>query len=295
MSTLRLEDGVEAGDEHVGRYVAYDHVVYPLESLARRVEALGGGAEHGAGRGHYYSGGHTLVRHVTDDEAELAVVELQEVVEVAAYLASGLVVSRKLVAGQIRHMFGEEGLLDQARDPELLLDALALLGLLLLLADELGDLHRRCCLGSQVVEELPVVGRVLLLGETRSQVEKPDQLALAHQRHDHLDVGRLHGHKCRRIEVELIDLDHPGGAGEVSHDGIVGRYLHLGTGLLAGSLHDGFGDILGYRLPPVAPEETLPETLPFSLLCRHPTSWPLILAPKRLPDVTKSVTKSSPS
>jgi hypothetical protein len=70
--------------------------------------------------------------------------------------------------------------LDEARDPELLLDALALLGLLLLLADELGDLHGRCCLGGQVVEELPVVGRVLLLGEARPQVEKPDQLALAY-------------------------------------------------------------------------------------------------------------------
>ena len=99
--------------------------------------------------------------------------------------------------------------MDQARDPELLLDALALLGLLLLLADELGDLHRRGRLGSQIVEELPVVGRVLLLGEARPQVEKPDQLALAHQGHDHLDVGFLHGPEGGRIEVELVDLDHP--------------------------------------------------------------------------------------
>src|SRR5688572_32895069 len=98
MSTLRLEDGVEAGDEHVGRDVADDHVVYPLEDLARRVEALGGGAKHGTGRRHHYGGGHALVRHVTDDEAEAAVFELQEVVEVAAHLASGLVVSSKLVA-----------------------------------------------------------------------------------------------------------------------------------------------------------------------------------------------------
>jgi hypothetical protein len=70
--------------------------------------------------------------------------------------------------------------LDEACDPQLLLYALALLGLLLLLANELGDLHRRCGLGGQVVEELPVVGRVLLLGEARPQVEQPDQLALAH-------------------------------------------------------------------------------------------------------------------
>src|SRR5215208_6658216 len=292
MSTLRLEDGVEAGDEHVGRYVADDHVVYPLEHLARRVKALGRRAEHSTSRRHHQGGGHTLVRHVTDDKAELAVVELQEVVEVAAYLASGLVVSRKLVAGQIRHMFGEKGLLHQARDPELLLDALALLGLLLLLADELGYLHSRCCLGSQVVEELPVVGRVLLLGEARPQVEKPDQLALAHQRHDHLDVGFLHGPEGRRIQIELVDLDHPGSAGEVSHNGVVGRYLHRGPWLLAGSLHNGLGDLLAGLLSPVTSEEALPETLPVSLLCRHRTSSPLILVAKRLPDVTKSVTKS---
>src|SRR5215208_119823 len=107
MSTLRLEDGVEAGDEHVGRYVADDHVVYPLEHLARRVKALGRRAEHSTGRRHHYGGGHALVRHVTDDEAELAVVELQEVVEVASHLASGLVVGRYIPVGDLGHMFGE--------------------------------------------------------------------------------------------------------------------------------------------------------------------------------------------
>src|SRR5215213_3245598 len=107
MSTLRLEDGVEAGDEHVGRYVADDHVVYPLEHLARRVKALGRRAEHSTSRRHHYGGGHTLVRHVTDDKAELAVVELQEVVEVPAYLARRLVVGRYIPAGDLGHSLGE--------------------------------------------------------------------------------------------------------------------------------------------------------------------------------------------
>ena len=104
---LRVEDGVEAGDEHVGRYVLDHHVVYPLEDLARRVEALGRGAEQRAGRRHHESRWHALVRHVADDEAELAVFELQEVVEVAAHLARRLVVGRELVAGQVGHVSWE--------------------------------------------------------------------------------------------------------------------------------------------------------------------------------------------
>ena len=181
--------------------------------------------------------------------------------------------------------------MDQARHLEFLLDALALLGLLLLLADELRDLHRRRGLGREVVQELPVVGRVLLLGEARPQVEQPDQLALAHERHDHLDVGGFHGPQGGRVEVELLDLDHPRGASEVGHDGIVGRYLQLGRGLLARSFDYGLGDLLAGLLPPVTSEETLPETLPASLLCRHLTSSIPILVGHRLPDVTKSVTK----
>src|SRR5215211_16952 len=224
----------------------------------------------------------------------MAVVELQEVVEVAAYLARRLIVGRKLVAGQVRHTFGEEGLLDQARDPELLLDALPLLGLLLLLADELRYLHGRCRLGGQVVKQLPVVGRVLLLGEARAQVEEPDQLALANERHDHLDVGRLHGHKGGRIEVELVDLDHPRGTREVGHDGIVGRYLYLGDSLLGGSLHDRLGYLLLGLLPLITPEETLPETLSVLLLRSHLTSLSVILVAKRLLDVRKALRNALP-
>ena len=100
----------------------------------------------------------------------MVLIELQEVVEVPSYLPSWLVVSSKLVASHIRHMFGQEGLLDEAGNPELLLYALPLLSLLLLLANELGYLHSRGRLGCQVVQQLPVVCGVLLLGEARSKV-----------------------------------------------------------------------------------------------------------------------------
>ena len=181
--------------------------------------------------------------------------------------------------------------MDQARHPELLLDALPLLGLLLLLADELRHLHRRRGLGGEVVQELPVVRRVFLLGEARTEIEEPDQLPLAHERYDHLDVRLLHGPQGGRVEVELLDLDHPRGAREVGDDGVVGCYLQLWPGLLDRGLDYGLGDILAGLLPVVSSEETLPETLPAFLLCRHLTSSIPILVAYRLPDVTKSVTK----
>jgi hypothetical protein len=51
-------------------------------------------------------------------------------------------------------------------------------------------------------------------------------------------------------------------------------------------------DLLGALLVSIAPQEALEETLFGSLMCTHLTSWQLILVSKRLPDVTKSVTKA---
>ena len=90
----------------LGGMSADQHFVDPLEDLPRRVEALGGGAQHGAGRRHHYRGGHALVGHVTDDEPQAAVLQLEEVVEVAAHLAGRLVVGRHVVPRQVRHAFG---------------------------------------------------------------------------------------------------------------------------------------------------------------------------------------------
>ena len=68
------------------------------------------------------------------------------------------------------------------RDPELLLDALAGARLGLLAADELGDPQRGRRLRSERVEELAVVGGVVLAREARAEVEHPDELALADER-----------------------------------------------------------------------------------------------------------------
>src|SRR5919199_1409061 len=53
------------------------------------------------------------------------------------------VVRGQLPAGELGELLGQEGLLDQPRHAQLLLDPLALPGLPLLLADQLGDPHRR--------------------------------------------------------------------------------------------------------------------------------------------------------
>jgi hypothetical protein len=65
--------------------------VDPPEYLARRVRRLGDGAQHAAGRGHDQGCRHALARSVPYHEAELAAFQLEEVIEVATYLACRLV------------------------------------------------------------------------------------------------------------------------------------------------------------------------------------------------------------
>ena len=98
-------------------------------------------------------------------------------------------------------------LLDQPRDLELLLEALARRRLGLLLAHELADAQRRRGLGGEVVEQLAVVGGVVLLGQARAEVEHADQLALADERHGELDAARLQRAQRGRVELERVDVD----------------------------------------------------------------------------------------
>ena len=132
--------------------------------------------------------GHALVGDVADDERDAAVGQRDHVVEVAADLARGPVVRRDLPAGQVGQLARQEVLLDQPRDLELLLEALAGRGLGLLLAHELADPQRRRGLRGEVVEQLAVVGGVVLLGQPRAEVEHADQLALADERDGELDA-----------------------------------------------------------------------------------------------------------
>src|ERR671910_1626176 len=83
-----VEDSVEAGDEHVGRKVCTEDFVGLLQHLTRgETCSLGDGAKHALGAGHYQSRRYPFAGGVTYDEAHTAVVQVQEVVEVAAYLS----------------------------------------------------------------------------------------------------------------------------------------------------------------------------------------------------------------
>ena len=127
------------------------------------------GAKDRVGAGHDQRRGHALVGDVADDDPDPALAEVDEVVEVAADDAGRAVVRGDLPLGKLRQLARQELLLDQLRDLELLLVALALGGLGGLLPDQLGDPDRRRGLGRERGEEAPVVGRVVLLGEARAR------------------------------------------------------------------------------------------------------------------------------
>ena len=220
---LGVEHAVQAGDEHLLRHVRAQVLVDALERLAGLDEPLGGGAQHAAGGGHHERGGDALVGDVADHEADLAAGQRDDVVEVAADLARRAVVGGDLPAGELGELLGEEVLLDQLGDLELLLEALARGGLGLLLAHELADPQRRRGLRGEVVEQLAVVGGVLLLGQPRPEVEHADQLALADERDRELDAGGLQLGERGRVELERLDVDGAARALQVGEQRVVRR------------------------------------------------------------------------
>src|SRR5690606_41393656 len=112
-----------------------------------------------------------------------------EVVEVAAHSTGGSVEGADVPARYRRQLLGQQRLLDQRRHLELLLDPLPLLGLRLLLADQLGHPNRGRHLGGQPAEEPPVVRGVWLVGVPGAELQGTDQPALADQRAYQLDPG----------------------------------------------------------------------------------------------------------
>ena len=173
-----------------------------------------------------------LVGHVADDDADAPLAEVDEVVEVAADDARRAVVRGDLPLGQVRQLARQELLLDQLRDLELLLEALALGGLGGLLADELRDPDRGRGLGGERREEPAVVGRVLLLGEAGPEVQRPDELALGHERHDERDAGGTQLLERRRGELEAREVDRAGRGLEVGEQRIGLGDVHGDAGLL---------------------------------------------------------------
>ena len=175
----RIEDREQAGHEHACRHLRAEQVVGPRQDLARGEQSRRLGAQHGVRPGHHQRGRDALVGHVTDGDADPAVAHLDEVVEVAADRAGRAVVRGDLPLRQVRQLAWQELLLDERGDTQLLGEALAIRGFGGLLADELGDADGGRGLGREGRQQPAIVGRVVLLRESRPQVERSDQLALA--------------------------------------------------------------------------------------------------------------------
>src|SRR5215204_5796908 len=92
-STLGVEDGVEAGHEHVEGDASQQCLINPLKYLTRRrgVQSLRGELQHAAGCGHHQCCGHPLARCVPHHKPQPTLREVVEVVEVTSYLPSWLV------------------------------------------------------------------------------------------------------------------------------------------------------------------------------------------------------------
>ena len=121
----------------------------------------------------------------------------------------------------MRQLARQELLLDERRDAELLGQALAIGGLLGLLADQLRDADRGRGLGGERGQQAPVVGRVVLLREARAEVQRADQLPLRDQRHDQGDAG---GPQCvhrGRAQLEARDVHGTGGRLEIGQQRVV--------------------------------------------------------------------------
>ena len=70
-----------------------------------------------------------------------------------------------------------------------------------------------------------VVGRIILVGEARTDVEDPDQLAICDQRDRERYARRPHLLKGRRIEVQAREVNGARSGLQVGDEGIVGGDL----------------------------------------------------------------------
>ena len=195
--------------------------------VAGREELRRGRAQQRVRARHHERSRHALVGDVADHDHHPAVGQLDEVVEVAADLACRPVEGGDLEAGQLGQRLRQELLLDELGNDQLLLHALPAPRLVLLLLDELAHPHRRRGVAGERVEELPVVGRVTALGQSRTEREQADQLTGRDERHRHHHAGRAHLVERGRLELQRGDVDGARGALEVGEERVVRRDLEL--------------------------------------------------------------------
>src|SRR5215218_8495810 len=121
-TTLWVEDAVEAGDERVGWYGCTHELVSLLQYLPRSNAPSSGDCTQYALRvGHHQGRCHPFAGDVAYDQAHLAVLEAEEVVEISSYLSSRLVVVGNLPVLELWQVLRKQGVLDAPRHPELVL------------------------------------------------------------------------------------------------------------------------------------------------------------------------------
>src|SRR5215217_1650588 len=108
-SALWVEDGVEAGYEHVLRDACQQCLVDLLKYLPGRggAQGLSGYLQHAAGCGHHKRCRYALTGSIPHHEAQPTLGEVVEVVEVAPNLPSWLVAWRDHPTLQGGHLLGE--------------------------------------------------------------------------------------------------------------------------------------------------------------------------------------------
>ena len=218
----RLEDAVQAGDEHLRRHVRAQVLVDPLEHRARVDQPLRGGPQHAAGRRHHQRGRDALVGDVADDEADPAVRRAGSRRR-SRRRPRGPAGSRRRPASPARSgsSLGRKFCWISRATSSSCSKRCRVAASACCCADQLADPQGRRRLGGQVVEQLAVVGGVLLLRAARTEVEHADQLALADQRHGQLDAGRLHGAAAPGVQLERLDVDRTGRALQVGQQRVV--------------------------------------------------------------------------
>src|SRR6266511_3850647 len=226
-AACRVEDRVQAGGEHVRGHLVDQQLVGALQHFCGVDQPRRLGPQHRMGGRHHQRGRHALVGDVAHHDPGLPAGQFDEVVEVSADRSSRLVVGGHLPAGQVGQLAGQELLLDELGDLEFLLDPLALAQLDLLLAHELRHPDGRGGMRGQVVEELAVVVRVVLLAAARPEAQQADQLALAHQRYGQARALGAQRRERRGVQFEPVQVDGAVPAGEVGEQGIVGGDVQL--------------------------------------------------------------------
>ncbi len=133
---------------------------------------LCGSAQHAAGGRHHQRCGNAFVGDIANHQPQTAIIELKEVIKIAADGAGRLIVCAELPAVELRQFLRQQCLLDDTGDAQFLLGTFAGTSLGLLFAHQLRDPHCWRGLGRQGIEQATVIGRIVLLAEPRAKIEQ---------------------------------------------------------------------------------------------------------------------------